>query len=301
MRKILISLLLITLVYNLQSQELKCQVQILDRQIQRSDRSIFEEMQRTIYEFMNNTVFTNHTIKTAERIECSMVINLSEQTGSDTYKGTIQVTTTRPVYNSNYTTPLFNILDENLSFRFAPQEAIDFNINSYSSTLSSILTYYAYLILAYDYDTFGEFSGTEFYENADRVVANAQSDPSPGWRTFQADGKNRSAIIEEIKSEVYRPLRQTFYMYHRKGLDEMTDNKERARSNVLSALEKLRPLYRKRPESYLLQLFFEAKVDEIVDIFSAAPAQEKRRIFTLMNSIDPARSDKYRKIMQSND
>jgi hypothetical protein len=299
MRKLTLLIAFLFIGFGIQAQELKCQIQVISRQIQKSDRSIFEEMQRTMFEFMNNTVFTKHVVKTQERIECSIVITLNEQSGSDTYKGTIHISSTRPVFNSDYNTPIINMVDDKFQFRFAPQDAIEFNVNSYSSTLSSVLTYYAYLILAFDYDSFGSMAGTQFLTEAEKVVSNAQSDPSPGWRSFQDDGKNRAAIVEDLQNDLYSPLRQCYYEYHRQGLDLMTDKKDQARSNIFSALEKLRGLYRKRPDSYLLQLFFETKVDEIVNIFKESPAQEKRLAFNLLSQIDPGRQDKYRTIMQT--
>ncbi len=299
MRKLITIIVFIALVNNALSQELKCQVQVISQQIQKSDRSIFKEMQRTIYEFMNNTVFTQHVIKVEERIECSMVITLNKQTGSDSYEAKIQVTSSRPVYNSDYNTPVFNLLDDKLKFRFAPQDAIEFNVNSYSSTLSSVLTYYAYLILGFDYDTFGLMSGSQFFDLAEKIVANAQSDPSPGWRSFQDDGKNRAAIIENLGTDMYSPLRECYYEYHRTGLDLMSEKKDQARNNIISALEGLKTLYRKRPDSYLLQIFFETKSDEIVNIFKEATPQNKRRVFDLLSQIDPARQDDYRTIMEN--
>ncbi len=299
MRKLITIIIFIVLANNLFSQELKCQVQVISQQIQKSDRSIFKEMQRTIYEFMNNTVFTQHVIKVEERIECSMVITLNKQTGSDSYEAQIQVTSSRPVYNSDYNTPLFNLIDDKFKFRYASQDAIEFNVNGYSSTLSSVLTYYAYLILGFDYDSFGLKSGTRFFDIAEKVVTNAQSDPSPGWRSFQDDGKNRAAIVENLGEAMYSPLRECYYMYHRTGLDLMSEKKDQARNNIISALEGLRTLYRKRPDSYLLQIFFETKSDEIVNIFKKATPQNKRRVVELLSQIDPARQDDYRTIMEN--
>lgn len=281
------------------AQELKCQVQVISQQIQRSDRTIFQEMQRTIFEFMNNTVFTNHVIKVDERIECSMVITLNEQTGSDSYSAKIQVTSSRPIYNSDYNTPIINLVDDNFKFRYATQDAIEFNVNSYTSTLSSVLTYYAYLILGFDYDSFGQLSGTQFFNVSEKIVTNAQSDPSPGWRSFQDDGKNRAAIIENLENDLYRPLRECYYIYHRQGLDMMTENNEKARLKIIEAIESLRSLQRKRPDSYLLQLFFETKSDEIVSIFQKANPQNKQRVISLLSQLYPGKQDEFRKIMQN--
>ncbi|PLX18091.1 MAG: DUF4835 domain-containing protein [Salinivirgaceae bacterium] len=301
MRKIvLVTVIFLSQLSIVFAQELKCQVQVISQQIQKSDRTIFEEMQRTIFEFMNNTVFTNHVIKVDERIECSIVITLNEQTGSDSYSGKIQVTTSRPIYNSDYNTPVLNLVDDKFKFRYATQDAIDFNVNSYTSTLSSVLTYYAYLILGFDYDSFGLLSGTQFFNISEKIVVNAQSDPSPGWRSFQDDGKNRAAMIENLENDLYKPLRECNYKYHRLGLDAMTEDNDKARGKIIEALEGLRSLQRKRPDSYLLQLFFETKVDEIVSIFQKANPQNKRRIFNLLSQLDPGRQDEYRKIMQNN-
>jgi hypothetical protein len=300
MRKyLLISTILLSQAATIIAQELKCQVQVISQQIQRTDRSIFEEMQRSMFEFVNNTVFTNHVVKVDERIECNMVITLNEQTGSDSYKGTIQISSSRPIYNSDYNSPVLNLIDNEFSFRYATQDAIELNVNSYTSTLSSVLSYYAYLILGFDYDTFGNLSGTQFYNVSEKIVVNAQSDPSPGWRSFQDNGKNRAAIIENLENDLYRPLRECYYKYHRQGLDMMTENNDKARTKIIEALEGLRSLQRKRPDSYLLQLFFETKVDEIVSIFQKANPQNKRRVFNLLSQLDPGRQNEYSKIMQN--
>ena len=170
-------------------------------------------------------------------------------------------------------------------------------MNTSTSAIASILTYYAYLVLAFDYDTFSLKGGQEFLSIADKVVSNAQSDPTSGWRSYEDNGRNRAAIIEDLLNEQNAPFRQCLYKFCRLGLDEMHAKAEDGRREILEALELLRPIYQRKRDSYLLQLFLDAKRDEIISIFSEGSPDEKRRAFNIMNTIDPANQDKYRRIM----
>ena len=296
MKYVLFLLVFIT-VAEVQAQEINCRMQINSRQIQSSDRTLFEQMQKAAFEFYNSTVFTNHTVKTEERIEFNMNIILNEMLGADEYKGELQVAYSRPIFGSGYSSPILNLKDDKLIFRFSIGDQIQFNVNSNPGSFSSVLMYYAYLILAIDYDTFSPKGGQQFLEIAARIVSNAQSDPSPGWSAFEDNGKNRGAIIEELLNEMYEPLRVCWYEYHRLGLDLMHDQPDKGRQAIIDALDKLKPIYQRRSDSYLLQLFLSAKSDEIVSIFSEGSTDDKRRAYNLMSSIDPSNIEKYKKIL----
>jgi hypothetical protein len=192
---------------------------------------------------------------------------------------------------------MLNLRDNKVLFRFALQDQIQFNLNSSSSALASFLTYYAYLVLAIDYDTFSLKGGQEFLQLAEKVVTNAQSDPTTGWRSYEDNGRNRAAIIEDLLSDNNSPFRQCLYKYSRLGLDVMHSKPDEGRKEIIEALELLRPIYQRKRDSYLLQLFLDAKRDEIVNIFSEGSPDEKRRAFNIMNTIDPANQDKYKKII----
>ncbi|MDD2564626.1 MAG: DUF4835 family protein [Salinivirgaceae bacterium] len=294
--KHILTFLALLIFIGVEAQEINCRIQINSRQIQSSDRTLFEEMQKAAFEFFNNTVFTNQSIKTLERIEFNMNITLNEKLGADEYRGEIQVAYSRPIFGSGYNSPVLNLKDDKLIFRFALGDQIQFNINSSQSTLASVLSYYAYLILAIDYDTFSLKGGQTYLKVAEKIVNNAMNDPSPGWRAFEDNGKNRAAIVEELLNDMYGPLRECWYQYHRLGLDLMHEKPDQGRKAVIEALEKLRPIYQRRSDSYLLQLFVNAKSDEIIGIFSEGSPDEKRRAFNIMNTIDPANSEKYKKI-----
>jgi hypothetical protein len=254
-------------------------------------------MQKAAFEFYNNTVFTSHKMKTQERIEFNLNITLNEEMGSNEYKGEIQLAYSRPIYGSGYNSPVLNLRDDKVLFRFALGDQVQFNLNSSAGSFASILTYYAYLMLAIDYDTFAPKGGQEYLQIAERVVSNSQSDPSPGWRSFEDNGRNRAAIVEELLNDMYEPFRMCLYEYHRLGLDLMHDKPDQGRKAIIEALEKLRPVYQKRRDSYLIQLFITAKSDEIVQIFYEGSPDEKRRAYNIMNTIDPANQEKYKKIM----
>lgn len=286
--------------HNAVAQEINCRISINSSAIQGSDRTVFEEMQKAANEFYNNTVFTNHVIKTQERIEFNMSITLKELSGADTYSGdNLQVTYSRPIYGSGYNSPVINIVDQSFQFPFALGDQPEYNINASPGAFSSLLMYYAYLILAIDYDTFELKGGQPFLELAERVVNNAQSESSTGWKAFENDGRNRAAIIEEMLQDIYEPVRVCWYEYHRLGLDMMSESPEQARGAIITAVEKLKTVYQRRRDSYLLQLFITAKSDEIIQIFAQGSPDEKRRAYNIMSTLDPANQDKYKRIMNA--
>ncbi len=280
------------------AQEINCRFQLISTQIPGSDRTVFEQMQKAIHEFYNTTIFTPHKIKFNERIEFNLSISLTKQLGSNEYEGDIQVTYSRPIYGTSYNSPVINIHDQKVQFRYNLGDQIQLNLNTSTGNLASLLTYYAYLILALDYDTFSLKGGQPFLEIAERVVQNSQNEASPGWRVFENNGRNRAGLVEELMNSTYEPFRTALYKYHRLGLDVMSENVEQGRREILEALEILRPVYQRRSDSYLIQLFVSAKSDEIINIFTIATPDEKRRAINIMNTIDPANAQKYRKIME---
>ncbi len=292
-----ISIFLVLLSLTVRAQELNCHIQINSSKIQQSDRTLFEQMQKAAYEFFANTVFTEHKMKVQERIEFNLSITLHEEMGSNEYKAEIQVAYSRPIFGSGYNSPIIDIRDEKVIFRFSLGDVLQFNLNSSTGTLASLLTYYAYLIIAIDYDTFAPKGGQEFLQIAEKVVEYSQSDPSPGWRSFEDNGKNRASIVEELLNDIYEPYRMCMYEYHRLGLDMMHDQPDQGRKAIIEALEKLRSVQQRRRDSYLLSLFIKAKSDEIVQIFSEGSPDEKRRAYNIMNTLDPVNIEKYKKIM----
>lgn len=279
-------------------QELNCQVQVASQQVQATDKQIFQNMQKDIFEFMNNTKWTNHVFNIEERIECSFLINITSWDMTDKFEGTIQITARRPVFNSSYNTVLINFIDKDFEFRYSDYTPLEFSETTHKSNLTSVLAFYAYVILGLDYDTFSKNGGTEFYQKAENIVNNAQSDPNAkGWKAFEGN-KNRYWLVENILNPTFAPLRECLYQYHLLGLDKMHKQVNTGRTSVLDALYKLEKVHSQKPTAFLLQLFFQAKSDEIVNIFSESFQQEKVKAANLLKKIDPANSSKYNNILK---
>ncbi len=299
MRKLFILILLINLFNTAVSQELNCQVQIVSDQIAGTDKRVFDAMKTAIYEFMNNRKWTNETFKPEERIDCSILINMTEKIGSDEFKGTLQIQSRRPIFKTSYNSVLLNYNDNDVTFKFQDNQPLEFVENTYTSNLASILGYYAYLVIGLDYDSYSLNGGTPYLQKCLAVVNNAQNSGYAGWKAFDSD-KNRYWIINNMLDASFVSLRECMYNYHRKGLDVMADNKEAGRAVILESLVNLKKVHQIKPLSFSLQVFFIAKADEIVNIFSGAFSDEKSKIVNLLNEIDPTNSNKYTKITASN-
>jgi hypothetical protein len=285
------------------SQELNCNVQISAQKIQGSNRQVFESMQRDLYEFMNNTVWTNHVFSYAERIDCNILINLTDQLSADEFKGTIQVQLRRPVFNTTYNSTLLNFVDNNFQFRYVEFQPLEFDPNSYRSSLVSVLAYYTYIILGFDYDSFSPLGGTEFFQIAEKIVTNAQNAAEPGWKPYDGSrNRNRYWLVKNILDKEYEGIRRFIYEYDINGLDRMESKTAEARTNIVESLRLLQDVYRAKPDPfmYLLQVVMESKADELVNIFSDAFPEEKSRVVQILIEIDPANKTRYEKITTAN-
>lgn len=283
----------------LMAQELRCNIQVNSQKIQGTNRTAFQTLQTAIYEFMNNTSWTNHIYGIDEKIECNIIINLDEQIGSDEYKGSIQVQSRRPIFNTSYYTTMLNFLDNNLDFRYLEFNKLEFNENSHLNNLTSILAFYAYIIIGIDYDSFSYLGGTEYFQKAEKILNNAQNAVERGWKAYEGNRKNRYWMIQNILDEKYKPIRETFYRYHRLGLDIMNEKVIEGRAEIAECMTALQKVFREKPDPYLffLQLFFDAKSDEIVSIFSESYPTEKTRVVNILTEIDVTNSSKYKTIL----
>lgn len=280
-------------------QELNCQITINTQQIQGTvQKQIFEQMQKSIYDFMNNRRWGNDVYTAQERIDCSILINVTQSIGSDEYLGTIQIQSRRPIYKSSYFAPLFNYIDESFQFKFQQFSQLEFNDNNFQNNLTSVLAFYAYVVMAFDYDSFSPSGGSPYWQKAQQVVQNAQTTPEKGWKSTDGN-KNRYWLIENQMQPLFQGIRDCTYKYHREGLDIMSEKPSEGRAKILSALELLVPVYNNRPASFNMQLFFNAKGDEIVNIFSQATAEEKTKAVELLMKVDPANTTKYLKIQEN--
>lgn len=280
-------------------QELNCNVQISAQRIQGSNRQVFESMQRDLYEFMNNMVWTNHVFSYSERIDCNFLINLTDQLSADEFKGTIQVQLSRPVFNTTYKSTVLNFIDNSFQFRYVEFQPLEFDPSVHRSNLVSVLAYYTYMILGFDYDSFAPLGGTEFFQMAEKIVTNAQNAPEPGWKPYDGSrNRNRYWLVKNALDKEYEGVRQFLYDYNMNGLDRMESKIAEARTSMVESLKLVQDVYRKKPDPfmYLVQVIMEAKTDEFINIFSEAFPEEKSRVVQILVEIDPANKTKFEKI-----
>tara|TARA_B110000263_G_scaffold55990_1_gene47484 strand:+ start:3943 stop:4848 length:906 start_codon:yes stop_codon:yes gene_type:complete len=297
--KINIFLIFIMFSTKLFSQELICNVMVNSNQIQTSDRQIFNSLQKSIYEFVNNTKWTNTKIENEERIECSIMINISKMISNDVFEGTLQIQSKRPVFGTSYQATIFNYQDQNFKFNYQEFQPLEFTVNTHLSNLTSVIAFYVNIILVLDFATFSEDGGMEYIGVAQKIVNNAQNVAEKGWRAFESD-RNRYWLAYDLADPRYSSYQRCLYAYHRLGLDKLAEEPDDARFEITEALESLKDIYRENPSSFLLKLFFDAKSDEIVKIYSEAFPNEKARIVKTLVELDPTNSSKYQKILESN-
>lgn len=299
MKKQLLTIIVLLSSFASFAQELNCDVTIIPPRVMISGPEIFKTMETTIEEFINNRKWTKDTWSNEERIQCTMQITIENQKNQREFEANIQVGSSRPVYNSDYKTPVLSINDRDFDFTFQENTQIQWSNDQHRDNLSSIIAFYANLILAMDYDTFSMEGGTEFYTTCQTIISNAQSAPEAGWRANdKGSPQNRYWIIENILTQTFKPLRECLYNYHRNGMDKLYTEMTAARSNMAEALQGLRNIHKIKPSSYNMQIFFYAKADELSNVFKPTEVAEKQPIVDLCKLIDPGNITKYDKMMQ---
>ncbi len=296
MKKISVLLILIfTLSINSFAQELRCNVTVSSQRIQGSNKNLFRTMQSDLYEFMNNRKWTEHVYSYDEKIKCNILIRLDEQISVDEFRGSIQVQLTRPIFNSSYESTILNIKDNDFRCKYVEFQPLEFNETSNRDNLTNIMAYYAYIILGFDYDTYSRDGGTPYYLKAEAIVNNSQNAREKGWRSFQSE-RNRYWLVENILNKSYSSYRSCLYSYHRQGLDIMSDKPEEGRAAIANSMRDIQKVFRRKPSTYILQMFFDAKSDELVKIFSKSFPDERNRVLAILNEVDPSNGSKYEKI-----
>ncbi len=274
------------------SQEFLGNIQIQTQQVEGIDPSVFSNMETSIFEFMNNRVWSSYNFKIEERIEFTMVITITEVQGSDNFKGTMNLVLQRPIYGTDYNSVVINLVDDDIRFEFIPHQPMQYTDGTYTNNLTSILAYYAYLMLGLDFDTFSYEGGTQFYEKAMAVVTSAQNSNERGWQAFEGP-RNRYQLVENILNPSYNDLRKLLYEYHLKGLDIMSNDKIGGRAIIANSLKNLKAVNNKRSGLYFLQVLIEAKRAEIINIFTDASPSEKTDMINIMKEVDPANGSRY--------
>lgn len=286
LRQLLTSLILLLAVgLPLGAQELNCNVEINTSQVQNVNKQVFETLQSAINDYMNTTKFTGAQFNANEKIECKLFFTIKEQNDTK-ISGDLQVQSTRPVYNSTYSSTILNFKDTKIEFEYQENEPLVFNENNMESNLTAILNYYAYLIIALDFDTFGPRGGDPYWERVDQVVRMAQSSGESGWKQFE-DTKNRAAVLSAFTDPATSTLRDMLYNYHRKGLDEMSVSPDKGRSQITQSLDALKAVYDVAPMSVGFSLFKDAKLDELVNVYTKGTQDERDRVYELLYGLYP--------------
>ena len=297
MHKILIILLAISPL-SLLAQELNCAVSINASQVQTSDAGVFRDMENAIEQFMNGRKWTNDTYKSHEKIVCNFLITITKMPAIGSFSASVQVQSARPVFNSNYTSLLFNFADREWEFEYIESMPLEYNDNTFTSNLTSMLAFYAYLIIGLDYDSFSELGGTPYFQRAQSVVNNAQQSALPGWQAIGSN-RNRYWIVENLNNPQMTDLRKAIYHYHRLGLDTFESNPDESRQVILNGLKDIKKVRDINPNSILVVSFFDAKGKELANIFSDGNIQVRRQAYDIITAIDPSNRSNYEKIIQN--
>lgn len=290
MRKIF-SILFVCLFSSVYSQELNCKVVVNYDKITNTNNQIFKSLETSLSEFVNKTVWTEKSFKPNEKINCSMFITLNSY-DSNNFEASIQVQSSRPVFNSSFTTPVLNINDTDFNFQYVEFQNLFYNPNSYDSNLISTIAFYSYMILGLDAETFELNSGTEYFQSAQQILNLAAPSGGTGW-SQTSKTNNRFYLVTDILSTTFKPIRETLFQYHFNGLDMMSKDLKSSKEVILSSLKNINELHQIRPNTYLTRVFFDAKADEIVSIFTAGPTVSLDGLVDDLSRVSPTNSSKW--------
>jgi len=278
------------------SQEFNASVEVSTVQMAGADRQLFDELKKSIADFINTTKWTDIPFKDEERISISVFLNVTGQVGPNSYRGTLKINYSRPVFGSAYTSPVMVINDEDISFTYVRGQALEFNAMQHeSSNLPQIIAFYVYLILGIDFDTYSLYGGEQYYQKAQQIVINAQNSGDPGWLSSDKRHRNRYWMINYMLDNDFKPLRQFLWLYHRRGLDTMHADPEKGMQIILQSLDGLYKVHSVKPGNILLQFLMEAKYEELASIFAPAPPSVRQPFLDIMQVVDPVHAPAYRK------
>ncbi|MEK6479291.1 DUF4835 family protein [Catalinimonas sp. 4WD22] len=284
----------------LTAQELNANVVVNFQNVQTTETRVFTDMENAFQQFLNNRKWTDDAFAPEERINCNFVINIEQMPSVGNFQATVQVQSSRPVYSTNYESLMLNFADRDWQFQYVESQPLEFNLNSYTTNITSLLAYYANIILGLDYDSFSELGGQMFFERAQQIVSNAQQQGGAGWDQFGSNRRrNRYWLAENFINPQMTPVRRGIYNYHRKGLDTFLEDESESRKNMLSALEEIQTVSKIFPQSILLISFFDAKNDEIISTFSKGDTQIRRDAYNALVEINPTLTDDYSVIINN--
>tara|TARA_R110002111_G_scaffold65750_1_gene107560 strand:+ start:21790 stop:22677 length:888 start_codon:yes stop_codon:yes gene_type:complete len=293
MRKILVLLAFLFTTVSF-SQELNCTVKVIAQLTGNENNVVFKTLEKQLTEFINNTQWTEKSFGQQERINCSMVINVREYS-NDLFSASLQVSSSRPIYNSTYSSPVYNYNDKDFNFQYLEFQNLVYNQIQFESNLISVLAFHVYMILGMDGDSFALNGGDAYLKQAQTIANYSQQLNGQGWKL--EDGlQSRFALIDNLMSPTFKEMRSAIYNYHIGGLDIMNESPKKGKAQVISALSELQKVHRSRPNSYLMRVFFDAKSDEIMDVLSGGPSVNITEALDILNRIAPMHSQKWRNI-----
>jgi len=294
MVRILLSACLVLSLSLSQAQELLVNVKVVAPNLTTTDPVIFQNLEVAIREFYNNTRWTSDAFEPEEKINANVQLTILEELGNNAFSGEIIVQANRPVYNSSYNTPMISLIDNRVSFSYLDRQPIEKSDNRFTDNLSSILTYYAYIILGFDYDSFSENGGEAYFRQAENTLNSVPTSfQGEGWSNAGNNVRNRFTLLENLFNPRMRDFRSAFYDYHIKSLDAMSDDSDKARAIMLACMNSIRGVNTSYPNSMLLNLFIDTKRDEILEIFKVADRVQKTQVYTTLTRIDPSNASKY--------
>lgn len=296
----LISYLILMLFTASQSlgQELNCQVTVNADRVQTTEKNIFRDMEISFKQFMSNTKWTNDVFQTHERIDCNLNITIESMPSIGSFNATVQVQAARPVYDTNYETLLLNFADREWQFEYVESMPLEYYANTFNNNLVSMLSFYAYIILGLDYDSFGPLAGEPYYDIAQDIATLAQASNRPGWQPFD-NNRNRYWLVENLRNQQMEGIRQGIYQYHRLGMDKFITAPDEARNEILKVLKEIQKIKDLKPNAIIVISFFDAKTDEIVSVFSEGNIQVRREAYNILSEIDPTKTEEYKTIIQN--
>ena len=293
-----IKALLIILSTTAHAQELNCKVKIEAPQVQISNKAIFEEMTTVFESFLNNNVWTDDDFKPQERINCNLMITIKSSPATGEYEGNAQVVAARPIYGSSYETVLINFVDQDFIFTYNESQPMNFNVNSFNSNLTSLLAFYAYLIIGLDYDSFGELDGTKHYQNAQLIVTNAQTSGNKGWDQF-GGRRNRFQMLDNLLNGQLELVRSFYYTYHRKGLDIMNEKQEEGQQTIFESLQMLQKANANIARTAIVLAVIDTKKKEFANIFSQGDLNMRKKAYDLLVKLAPSDKNDFEKILEN--
>lgn len=300
MRMRTLFILILSFPISLLAQEIQAEVQVLSPNVQNTNKQVFTNMETALREFINNNSWTQERYEPEEKLQCTFIFNIIEQSSVSNFRATLQVQYSRPIYNSDYKSPLVNILDNDVNFTYLENDRLEFVENIHTSNLTSIVAFYIHIILGMDHDSFEKGSGQNYYVKAQSIVSNAQNDPQGvGWRNYDGN-TNRYWLVDNLLNPAFSGITDCYYEYHRNGLDKMFDARQQkaAKEHIAKTITGLQAVHQKRPNSYLMNIFFDAKVNEIVQIFKDGPDVNIDQMLKTLKRIDANNTQQYEKITQ---